>query len=370
MNVCRWLGISLFLLGAVCLIGTTKFPVFAGIQDKDKKEVKKEAKEDKKETPKADKKEDKKEDKKQEEKKADPAAKDDGKKGDILAFKAFEGKPFFQEQVTETTQKMDVMGQSVTQKQKQTFIIQWSPKDKNKDGDYVVEQSIVGVKMDIDIGGTKIAYDSTAKNPKNPMTDFFEQLTKQKLTFTIGADLKVKSVGGREDFIKGLNDINPQMGGLLKAILSEQALQKMAEPTWWAFPTGGVIPPGNSWKRESDLDLGPIGNYKTIFDFTAKQPEGAKVKIGIKTSLTYSAPTKNQGLPFIIHKADLKSESGEGEAIFDREKGRFDTSKINMKLAGDLTIEVGNMQTTVKLNQQQEATSRTLDENPWEKKGG
>ena len=59
---------------------------------------------------------------------------------------------------------------------------------------------------------------------KNPMTDFFEQLTnpKNKLTFTIKSDLsEVKKIDGREDFIKSLSDINPQMTSLLRAILSE-----------------------------------------------------------------------------------------------------------------------------------------------------
>jgi hypothetical protein len=375
MNLWRCLGISFFLLGALCLISTTKYPGDAHAQEKGKDvekktdgktdDPKKKADPKEEEKKKTDAKEDKKPEVKKEEKKAEV-------KEDKLPLNIFTGKPYFQVQKTETNQKMTVMNQTVEQKQKQTFLIQWTPKDKVGDN-YVVTQKIVGVKMEIDIGGNKIAYDSTIANPKNPMTDFFEQLTKDKseLTFFISAkDLKVQKVEGREDFIKGLSDINPQMQSLLKAILSAKALEKMAEPVWWAYPPTGKLDKGQTWSKTSDLDLGPIGTYKTTFDFTYKGPKDGKDIITFKTKLEFSAPgpDSKSGLPFTIHEAKLSSESGEGEAVFDPAKGRFDSSKINSKLKGQLKIEVGNMTTTVDLDQSQDASSETSDANPWQKK--
>jgi len=395
MNLWRYLGITLFLIGGLALVGTAKLPVLAFAQDKktddkkaddkktdgkktdDKKTDDKKA-DDKKATDKKadDKKADDKKatDKKADDKKADDKKADDKKAevktppvggGEKLPFNAFTaGKTFYTEQKTTTEQVMQVMQQKVTQKQTQTFVIEWTPKAADKDGNWVVDQKIVGVKLDIDIGGNKISYDSTAKNPKNPMTDFFEQMTKQTLTFTIAPDLSVKKVEGRDKFIQGLSDINPQMKSLLNAILSEKALTKMAEPTWYAYPTGGVFPKDGKWSKSSDLDLGPIGKYETTFNFTNKGTDKDKAKIEIGTTLKYSAPSDKAGLPFVIKDAKLSSESGTGEAIFDVSKGRFDSSTLKMKLVGDLTIEVGNMTTTVNLTQDQTATSQTLDALP------
>lgn len=440
MNVWRWLGISIFLLGTVCLLGTTNYSALeafgAGKKDEAKKvEISAEPKaavkagenktvdlklkrgkaatkdvtltaevdpKDKGVTAKVDAKVagDKNEAKLTVEttEKADGDFKitvksksedsDDGmatvvltvtkaeaKKADTpkvagaVTFKAFEpkSKKFYQLQKTKTKQEMKVMGQVVVQNQEQSFLIEWTPQDANATNDFVVAQKIIGVKMEINIGGNKISYDSTsASKQKNPMTDFFEQLTKQQLEFTIKSDLsEVKSIKGREDFIKGLSDINPQMQSLLKAILSDKALTKMAEPTWYAFPEKGIFPEvGKTWSRKSDLDLGPIGKYDTNFDFTYKGPKDGKDEIGIKTKLTYTAPTEKAGLPFIIHKAELKSDGGSGDASFDRAKGRFDHTKIEMKLTGNLEIEVGSMKTTVELTQTQEASATTLDEVP------
>ena len=371
MNLWRWLGLSLFLFGALCFVGSAKFPVLASAQDKGETKDKKtdDKKVDDKKAP----------DKKADDKKA-PDKKEEEKKvvqplptGEKLPFLAFSGKPFVTEQTTKTKQIMTVMGQKVEQKQEQTFMIQWTPKDKDKEGNFVVEQQIVGVKMKIDIGGNPISYDSTLSNAKNPMTDFFEALMKKEsiLTFTISPDLTVKSIEGRDKFIKSLIDINPQMQNLLKAILSEDALKKMAEPTWWAYPAGGVLPAKDAtWTKDATLNLGPIGNYTTKFTFANKGEAAGKVDIGIKTVLTYTAPTDKTGLPFVITKAELKGDNGDGKAIFDRKLGRFESTSLTMKLSGKITIDVGNMTTEVDLNQDQEATSVTRDSVPadWEKK--
>ena len=290
-------------------------------------------------------------------------------KGDIV-FEAFnkKGTKFYQEQKTKTKQEMKVMGQVVIQEQTQDFLIEWAPAEKDKDGNYVVTQTIKGVKMNINIGGNKISYDSTGAKQKNPMTDFFEQLTKQELKFTIKPDLSsVVSIDGRKKFVDELGAINPQMQSLLNTILSDKALQKMAEPTWYAFPAGGKLPAvGGNWTRKSDLDLGPIGKYDTEFKFIYNGPKGATETFGVETKLTYTAPDAGSkaGLPFTIHDAKLTADKGTGTAIFDREKGRFSSTDIKMNLSGTLTIEVGSMKTTVELSQTQEASSTTYDEMP------
>lgn len=354
MNFWRWLGLSMLLLGAMCLIGAGDFTVQAGAQDKGKD------------------KDTKQEEKKPPEKGKEPVPQPPAK--GALEFKAFDQTSyakdkayFYQEQHTNTKQTMKVLGQEVIQDQDQTFLIKWTVKEKEKDGTFVVTQEIVGVEMTINIGGNKITYSSKtpdANQPKNPMTDFFAQLRKNSLTFYISPDLTVKKIDDREKFIKELGAINPQMQGLLNAILSDDALKKMAEPTWYAYPSKGEIPASKTWQKKSELNLGPIGKYNTTFDFTHEKSEAGKDTIKIKTKLDYTAPADKAGLPFIIHSADLKTDSGTGTAVFDRKSGRFDSTEISMNLKGTLEIEVGSMKTKVDLDQKQTAKSTTSDDMP------
>jgi hypothetical protein len=134
----------------------------------------------------------------------------------------------------------------------------------------------------------------------------------------------------------------------------------MAEPSWSAFPPGGDGSK-KEWARSSDLDLGPIGKYSTAFTYKPKETKGAKETIGITTKLTYTAPSDKAGLPFIIHEAKLSSADGSGDTVFDTSLGRFESTKLTMKLTGTLKIEVGGMQTSVELSQEQTSTSNTYD---------
>ena len=57
--------------------------------------------------------------------------------------------------------------------QEQTFYFKWTPTKVEKDK-ATIEQEIIGVVMDIEIGGSKISYDSTKDNSaNNPLGDFF-----------------------------------------------------------------------------------------------------------------------------------------------------------------------------------------------------
>jgi len=361
MNVWRCLGLFLFLAALTCFVGT-RLPATAGekdkkVEDKDKKVEDKDKKADDK-------------DKKVEPKKDDTKKPEPVKGGaDMPKFTAFGPKsaPFFQEVTTETTQYMKVMGQEVTQQQKQTFYIKWTPSDKaDKDGNSVVEQQVVAIKMKIDIGGNKIEFDSTvppAKQAKNPMTDFFTALMGQKLTFTISPDMKVKDIAGRTEFITKLAETNPAIKTLLDTIMSDAALKKMAEPTWWAVPQ--KTDQGGKWSDTSKLELGPIGTYDTTFNFTYEGKTGNIDKVKIDADLKYTAPPKDKtGLPFIIKDATLAGKSTSGEAFFDRDKGRIEKSKLVMKIEGDLNIEVGNVVTAINLKQEQTSSTQTFDKLP------
>jgi uncharacterized protein YajQ (UPF0234 family) len=323
MNCWRWLGAFLFLGAVTALVGPN-VPVLAG-----------------------------------------------GKGENKFEWKAFDpdvNKVFYQTMTTTTNQEMTVMNQKVSQDQKQTFYIQWTPLKKDDKGNWVVTQKIIGVKMDIDIGGNKISFDSTAENqPPNPMTDFFKALLNLDIKFTVDPKtMKVEKIEGNQDLIKNLSKTNPQMEPLLKSILSEDALKKMAEPTLFAFPTKAVKA-GDSWKKESTLDLGPIGSYKHAYNFKYLGQDKGLEKVEVKLDLDYAPPMEKAKLPFNIENdSKLSGKGGTGVAMFNAKLGRFDSYSMDMNLSGTLNIDIGGMKTKVDLTQTQKATVTTSDTNPVE----
>jgi hypothetical protein len=307
---------------------------------------------------------------KKDDKKTNPAA--SGGSAD-LKWKFEKGKTFYQDMTTETKQTMKVMGMDIAQNQKQTFIFAWTPKDQDKDGNWTIQQKIEAVKMDIDIGGNKVAYDSTKDTgTANPLADFFKALVGSEFTLTVSPDGKVTKVEGRDEFLKKLVTANQQMEPMLKQILSDDALKQMAEPAFAVVPNKAVKK-GDSWTRESKLNMGPIGSYDTTYKYTfeGQDPKDKALdKISVETTLKYTPPAEGTAtqLPFKIKKADLKSSEAKGSVLFNPAKGRVASSELSLKLDGKLSIEIGGMTTEVDLSQTQTTTVKTTDENPVAKK--
>ena len=292
-----------------------------------------------------------------------------------LAWKFEKNKPFYQTMKTTTTQTMKVMNNDVTQKQEQTFYFSWTPVEE-KEGKWVLEQKILGVKMDIDIGGSPIKYDSTsaaANNASNPLSEFFKALVGSTFKITLDPKtLKITKIDGRKEFVDKLVNANKQMQPLLEKILSEDALREMAEPTF-AVISNDAVEKGKTWKKETKLDMGPIGSYKNEYTYTYEGTDDKSKtdKIKVDTKLTYTPPEKADGvggLPFRIKSADLTSKNATGTVWFNRDKGRVDKSDMSLDLTGKLEIEIGGQPTKVELTQNQKTEISTSDTNPVEPK--
>ena len=289
-----------------------------------------------------------------------------------IKWKFEKGKTFYQEMTTESKQTMKVMGIEINQTQKQTFFFSWTPDSQDeKDGSWRIKQKIEGVQMDLQISGTQITYDSfkeaTAAN--NPLADFFKALIGAEFVLTLGKDMKVTKVEGKDEFLKKLTNVNQQMEPLLKQILSEEALKQMSDPTFAMIPDKPVKA-GDTWKRTSRLNMGPIGTYESNMTYTFEgldEKDKNLAKIKVVTDLKYVAPTGPAGaaaLPFKIVNADLKTKDATGTILFDVEKGRLQSSDAALTLEGKLNIDVSGMTSEVELNQKQTTKVKTLDSLP------
>jgi hypothetical protein len=312
-------------------------------------------------------------------KEKEPAKKDEPAKatGDKVGIKwKFEkGKAFYQKMVTKTVQTMKVMNNDVHQTQNQTFYFKFEPTAVAADK-VSIEQTITGVAMDIEIGGSKISFDSTKEQAaNNPLGEFFKALIGSKFTIDLDPkDNKVIKVEGRDAFIAKLVAANPQMKPLLETILSNEALKEMAEPTFAVVPPKGDAAKGETWTRSSKLDMGPIGKYENTYKYTSEGADAtdkAIQLIKVDTELAYKEPgdvAGAGGLPFKIKTAKLKSSNPKGMVRFNTAKGRLDKSETTLELKGDLVIEIGGQNTTVGLSQSQVSTIETTDEDPMAKK--
>jgi hypothetical protein len=142
----------------------------------------------------------------------------------------------------------------------------------------------------------------------------------------------------------------------------------MADPAFAAVPNKAVKK-GESWTKESKLNMGPIGSYDTQYTYTLDAVDGKVAKIKVQTNLKYQPPSAAAAgvLPFQIVNADLKSKNSSGTIQFNVETGRLESSDMTLQLEGKLTIQIGGSNTEVELNQNQKTTVKTTTENPVKK---
>lgn len=281
------------------------------------------------------------------------------------------GKSFYQETTTQVTQIIKVQGQDLTQNQNSTFWFKWTP-TKFENDKWTLEQEVEGLRMTIDISGNVITYDSTkpdgGASAGNPgLMEFFKKLVGAKFTVTLDKNFRVESVSGRDEFIKTLGAGSQQMDTLLKSILTDEALKEMCDPTFRMVPDSPKKP-GETWKRESVTNLGPIGSYTVTYNFKfvgpATEPDKKDMdKIEVDTSITYIAPKATpDGLLFRIKEGKLTTETPtKGVIYFDTKAGRIATADLSIKLKGDLTVTIGGTDTKVELTQEQKTAIKMGD---------
>jgi hypothetical protein len=295
-----------------------------------------------------------------------------------LAWKFPKDGKFFQTMKTSTNQTMKIMGSDVKQEQTQEFVFSWTVKEAD-DKKVVLDQKIEAVNMSIKISSNEIKFNSTAKDAAdNPLASFFRPLIGSTFTITLDpATMKITEIKGREEFVKKLTDANPQMASLLKSILSEDQLKQLSEPAFAVVKgKGQKVKSGDTWSRDSKLNMGPIGSYTAKYTYTyggteKKTVDGKEAnlhKIDMKTELTYGPPDNKEpsGLPFKIESGKLTASKAAGTIWFDADKGRVVETKMEVDLKGTLQISVAEQKAEVDLDQKQSTATSTSDKNPTE----
>ncbi|MBI3721261.1 MAG: hypothetical protein HY248_01805, partial [Fimbriimonas ginsengisoli] len=215
-----------------------------------------------------------------------------------LSWKFEKGKPFYQRMTTTSQNTMKVMGMDVTQNQSQTFYFSWTPREQDQEGNWIIEQKIEGIKMDIEIAGSKISYDSSQDSTdSNPLLEFLKAKVGSVFKLTVSKDMKVIKMEGRDQF-------EP----LLQQVHGDDALNQMSDSILAVVPTTPVKK-GQTWERKKILNMGAIGSYAITNRYTYEGKEGKLDKINVDSTLAYElpGPSTSVNLPFKIEEGTTLS---------------------------------------------------------------
>jgi hypothetical protein len=230
------------------------------------------------------------------------------------------------------------------------------------------------VAMDLNVGGNIIVCGpGVPAAPNNPLAEFCRSLTGAELWLTVDTrDMQVTHLEGAAELRRKLEKLNPQLRDVLAVTVREEGLIGMAQPVLGAAP-GKAVRPGEKWTRKRTLDLGPLGSCDITDTYTLEGREpGQRRLYRIKASedVRWKAPAAKAGggLPFVVKALDVTEAGGSGTVLFNRARGRVERWAMRTSLVGQVQIRLGDQDMAVALDQVQEITVETTDENPLPRK--
>ncbi len=224
----------------------------------------------------------------------------------------------------------------------------------------MLQQKVEGVRLDLDVGGNKIEYDSTKEGTaNNPLAEFYKALVGAKLWVRLDKDYKVEKVEGREQLVEKLGAANPKLRGLLRDLLSEGAWRQAAGASFVALPWHPVRP-GDSWTATGTTDLG-LGKWRTSYKYTYLGKRGGLDRIRVDATLDAEAAGETSA--FKIKAGRVKAQ-GTGVIDFDAARGRVVSLEMEQKTTARLTAANGDQDAPVEMEQTEKITVRTTDTSP------
>jgi hypothetical protein len=259
---------------------------------------------------------------------------------------------------TDTTQNLMVLEQRMDQEQKHVFRFRCTVQGRDQDGNWLLSQKVQRYQLDVTHNGARLPF---AQNVR--LANFRQALVGSEFTVTLSPQMKAVRTEGRDQFANKLAGIDPKLQSLLEPCFGEALHKQLAEVPFHGTPPKAVRR-GDSWARDSTIDLGQLGWLQVRHRCTYDGEQGQLGRITEELTLTNRPPTvgTSELLPFRIKNSELTSTS-EASALllFDPERGRLVSSDTYLDLKGKLVIEIGGMATEVELNQTHKTVVRLID---------
>jgi hypothetical protein len=265
-----------------------------------------------------------------------------------LQWKLKEGDVFYNKTAVLMDQSFEVAGMNIDQKIEMKTVLKFKVKSA-KPGATVVEMTFLENKIDAQgLPGANIG----------------AKLKDVSFTATLDDKMKVTKLEGYDKFLEAITDGDADQKKLMKAMMPETTIRQSFSQTFLIAPDKPVAV-GDKWDRTDKMALGPLGNVETKSAYKLDAVKGDVATISMKGDLTFKAGDGDDaGLPFKIKKADLKAENFTGTHKFDMKAGRLSESKIEMEMAGTMTIEAAGMTIDAKMKQKMTTTGVVTEKNP------
>ena len=257
-----------------------------------------------------------------------------------LKLKLHKGTTFEMNMISNNIIDQEMMGQKMRIDQKMEMTFSYQVLNILPTKNFLIEYSLVKVKMDINMGGQEVHIDSDKPDPSNPMNTSLTSLISSKLKFEMNPKGQIEKVEGLEEFSKKLGE-NPQMAQTMSIFMDDKSFESFVGQVFNYFPEN-KIKKGDKWS--SSCKIPSLMNLETIMNFEVAAIEKDKISLNVKSDVNMEGKVEPSGF-----KVDLKSKGTQmGTMEIDPSDGWLQQSDLTQKF--DVNMKMKNPDTNEEMN--------------------
>ena len=211
-----------------------------------------------------------------------------------------------------------------------------------------VHEKIESLQISTDVMGQNYSFDSAnpdnaGSSPLEVLRPVHKAISQCTSTTVLDKDNRVYAIEFDQDIVGSLP---PEVQPLLKAQFDQENLKKAANQEFDQL-TSEPVNKGDSWQRTSTINFGAgqIMTFQTKFTYEGTVEKQGRVldQITSKT-LAVDFALQDSPLPFQVKGSELKADESGSVILFDRERGHVVESNAKVRVTGDITFVVNNME--------------------------
>ena len=279
-----------------------------------------------------------------------------------LERKFQEGSTRTAESITRVEQKLTIAGMETETESDSRVTVKVTVGKRDDSGNIRVQEKIEGLMITTKVQGTEYVFDSA--NPDKASGSALEMLRpvhkalSGRTTTTIyDKDNKISQIEFDQDALNGLTD---EVRNLVKDEVDPEKLKKVANEEIDRIPTE-TIKKGDAWERTSKRSLGAGQMLSATTRYTYEgeiEKDGKTLDKVTSKVLSVDLTLEDSPLPLSIKSTDLKPADSKGEFLFDRKLGQAISSSSSVRIVGDITFVINNMELPSKLDLKMEVSSQ------------
>lgn len=266
------------------------------------------------------------------------------------------------EQVTRVEQKLTIAGMENDTESDSRVTVRVTAGKRDGSGNIRIQEKVESLMITTKTQGTEYVFDSsnpdkTSGSALEIMRPVHKAMSGRTSTSVFDKDGKIIQVEFDQDPLNGLDD---QVRALVKNEFDAEKIKKSANEEIERIPAEPVNK-GDSWERTNKRGLG-AGQFLTVttrYTYEGEIEKGGKKldKISSKV-LSVDLILEDSPLPLTIKSTDLKPSESKGELLYDRAQGRVISASSMVRIVGDLTFSINNMDLPSKLDLKMESSSQ------------